>query len=169
MRRKNRKDVMIVALLSIMIFMTVGYSVLTSNIDDGGKITVQKNTWNVEFERVASIATSGEVIAETPIFSNNKVTFDAKLNIPGDSISYDIIVANNGRLDAEVLEIIQLPKDTEKAIMQNLDGIEVGEILKAGEKRTISITVSYNEEVEPLDEGIEEQFSYTLKFNQYEG
>ena len=106
---KKEKNIIIVALLIVVVSMSIGFAILSTNLNINGTAEVKANTWDVHFENVQ--VTSGSVTA-----AENKVTkpaalatgsttlveYEVTLSKPGDFYEFTVDVVNGGSIDAEI-------------------------------------------------------------------
>ena len=71
---------------------------------------------------------------------------NAKFELPGDYISYDITVANKGTLNA-VLDSIKIKMKDQEVFLFDVKGIQSGEALNVDEEKTFTLTIRYNENI----------------------
>ena len=90
MKKQNKKILLIISL--ILLFIWVGYSLLSSTLNINGSTIINGNTWDVHFEnvKIETIDNPGSLVFNPDslsINSNNKVTsfsYAGSLNNPGD-------------------------------------------------------------------------------------
>ena len=68
------------------------------------------------------------------------------MELPGDSITYDITIANQGTIDA-VLKTITKTDTSNSAILFETSGVNEGDELKATETVVMQVKVTYNPSV----------------------
>ena len=68
------------------------------------------------------------------------------MELPGDSITYDITIANQGTIDA-VLKTITNTDTSNSAILFEISGVNEGDELKATETVVMQVKVTYNPNV----------------------
>lgn len=112
-RGKDKKNILIAGLLVIVFAMSVGFAFLSSdlNIEATGTIS---GDWNVKF-RPNSLEvlekTTGVNDTTTQINSDNmSVTLNASFEKPGEKISYEVYIDNQGNLDG-ILDSVTLTGD----------------------------------------------------------
>ena len=88
--------------------------------------------------------------------------------LPGDSITYDVTVENQGSIDA-VLKTIQKSDSNNNAIIFETSGIQEGEVLKASESTKFSVTVSYNASTTSQPSNITSDLEVTIDYEQSTG
>ena len=106
--------------------------------------------------------------AEEPSHTETTATFKTNLYLPGDSITYDVTVENQGSIDA-VLKTIQKSDSNNNAIIFETSGIQEGEVLKASESTKFSVTVSYNASTTSQPSNMTSNLEVTLNYEQATG
>ncbi len=111
--KKEKKNILIGALLVAIIAMAVGYAALAQQLTINGTAQVT-STWDVKFTSISegtpsnSTGVAPTASNKTPavISGNTTATFDVEFQTPGDTMEYDIIVTNNGSLDAKLANVV---------------------------------------------------------------
>ena len=132
----------------VIVFMAVAYSEFATQLQINGnaEITGVKIT-GIEAQEVSDGCNAGE-----PEFTNTSATFNAKLQKPGDKISYVITIKNSGTIDAIL--------DSEKYTSDEVNGSSAiiysntspSQTLLAGQETTFTVTVTYDENVTEVPE-----------------
>ena len=108
MNEKKSKNIIIIALCITLIFMGVGFSLLTQTLTVNTTATVS-GTWNVHFKSFADSTSSTapnqgvDTTPQSPGYLNGTsttatVTFD--MFKPGDTVQYTAVIKNYGNIDA---------------------------------------------------------------------
>ena len=107
--------------------------------NDGG-------SWDIRFTDMyqqKKIGSASEI--SSPIYNSTKASFHVLLSSPGDEITYNLTIKNNGTLNAKVSSIYVMPENREgDAIVYFVDGINVGDILDAGQSTNMTVTAKFN-------------------------
>ena len=96
--RKKRLRVLI--LLTIILFISIGFAVLSTNLSINGLFNFTSNTWSIVLKNVVVDDTSVTKTAPSINQDEDTITFSAELNKPGDYYSFNVDVENNSTLDA---------------------------------------------------------------------
>ncbi len=144
---KNRKNTMIWTLVIVILLMAVGYSVFATQLNINGTVETI-GEWDVRITNIKVKEISEGCDGGNPQFTNTTVTFDAKLEKPGDEITYAITVKNLGRIDAKLGTVIFMEGDGTPAI--NYETKEIKPLLSSGEQATILVKVEYVAEVNEM-------------------
>ena len=142
--RKRKRKLLMFSLVSIMICMAISYAAFSANLDISGKSTITSD-WNVKITDIASGNIVGDAKdIETPTHTNTEASFKAGLLRPGDSITYDIKIENEGTLDAKIklLNYTATNSDIIKIVSR---GVREGQVIKIGEEKHLYITVTFDE------------------------
>ena len=144
--KKDNKNAVIIALLVTIAFMSVGYALLSAEIDNNQmktSITDAKRK-NIKITTITSIETIGNAEDTKSFISNeNEVTMYPRLLEFGDTIIYTINIKNDGNID-EVLNSIEVEADDSIAYV--IDNLSAGDIVTAGDSKIFTISLSLNEE-----------------------
>ena len=101
--------------------------------------------FDVEVESVSTGCDAG-----TPTFTNTTLSFDAKLNKPGDEITYKVTVANKGTIDATLNNVIFTEGEGSDAI--NYTTTNLANDLAVNEETSFFIIVTYEDvDIPPTD------------------
>ena len=171
MRRKfnvRQRNYIILGLCSILLVMAAGYAAFRTQLTINGTSNITS-----EFKVLITDIQSRNVVgraenAEEPSHTETTATFKTNLYLPGDSITYDVTVENQGSIDA-VLKTIQKSDSNNNAIIFETSGIQEGEVLKASESTKFSVTVSYNASTTSQPINITSDLEVTLNYEQATG
>lgn len=102
-RGKDKRNILIISLLIIVFFMSVGFALLSNSLKvvATGEVSGE---WNVKFKSGSleqKEITNGVKNVTAEIDNNNlEVTLNADFEKPGDKISYQVAIENLGSIDA---------------------------------------------------------------------
>ena len=141
----TQRNYLIVGLCAILVIMGVGYAAFSSQLKITGTSNID-STWSV------------------------KITSITRLKLPNDSITYNIVIENQGSLDAK-LDTISKTDTNNSAISFETSGVEEGDLLKAGEKVTMKVKVTYtpgDSQPTNLESNLKVELEYSQAPNGYE-
>ena len=132
------------ALVICCCMIAVGYfSIITRSVVEG-RVKFQQGTWSVKFTDIKTDKVLGNAgNYKPPELSNYVVSFYTLFKTIGDSVTYDVEVTNSGTFDAKLANI-QLVSKIYDAVDFDYDGIQIGDVLKAGDKKKFKVTVTYS-------------------------
>ena len=163
--RKRQRKMIIGSLLAIVFVMAVGYAAFSTNLNISGSGAISSN-WNVKITNITSKDIVGGAGNKTaPTYSNTTATFSTTLQSPGDSITYDITVSNEGTIDAK-LDDITLSNSNNPAITFITSGLVKGDSLLKGTSKVLSVKVIYNSSVTSQPDNLSANLTVTLDFAQ---
>ena len=169
MRDRKKRNIIIGALCSLLVFMGIGYAVLSQTLNINGTANMQGN-WSVKITNMKLLEANKTGRAEnvSNTFTDTTASFEANLWMPGDSIEYEVTVENQGNIDAVLKDIIQTKtnKDKNLKFSNSLIGTEV---LTSGSKMSFTMEVEIPEEAETLPEVKESKYEIQLIYIQYNG
>lgn len=99
---KDKKNILIGALLFTILVMAVGYAAFATTLNINGTATIA-GSWDVEITGITSDTTHGGTDKiGTPSFTPTVATFDVEFAKPGDYAIYTVTVENKGTIDAKL-------------------------------------------------------------------
>ena len=105
----KQKNIVIGIMCIVVCIMVIGFAAFSTTLNINGTSSIESN-WKVVFTNIQELnKTNGVMINTNPTASGTTATFDVSLESPGDSIEYQITVANQGTLDA-IIENIETTK-----------------------------------------------------------
>ena len=169
-KRLNRtqRNYIIMGLCAVLLIMAVGYAAFQSQLKITGTSNIGSN-FLVRITGIQSNVQSGSASnAIEPSYTDTTATFKTNLVSPGDSMKYDITVANEGNIDA-VLNSIKVNNSNNEAITFETSGIEEGDELKASESDILTVIVTYNPSITSQPENTTATITVTLDYGQSNG
>ncbi len=145
--KKNKKYLLIgLVVICIFLMLGLGYALLSQNLEIQGTGTITSD-WNILITDIVTKDKSNTASNVTaPTHSGTSATMNAKFELPGDYISYDITVTNQGTLNA-VLDSIKIKMKDQEVFLFAVEGIQSGEALNVDEEKTFTLTIRYNENI----------------------
>ena len=170
-KRMNRtqRNYIIVGLCAILLIMVVGYAAFQSQLKISGTSNISSNflvkITNIE---VSNVVGGAQDKPDVTTHTDTTATFGVTLQSPGDSITYDITIENQGTIDA-VLKTINKTDASNSAIIFETSGVNEGDELKATETATMKVTVTYNPNVTSQPSDLESNLKIDLDYEQVGG
>lgn len=170
MKTRKRKNILIVALVVTMLFMSVAYAILSQQLVITGNTKVSGSLWQVEIVDISVASSSGDALSSNEAFTLTSATFDTELFLPGDSVKYNVTIENKGTIDATLQSVTSNMgslMDDQPLVKYQLDNATVDTVLAAGDSMLVSVTVSYDAVVvEDMTDAINQQLNITFNFVQ---
>ena len=143
--KKRSRTILLFSLIGVMICMAIGYAAFSANLNITGTSTITSD-WDVKITNI----TSGSIVGkardiETPQHTETTANFKAGLSAPGDSITYDIKIQNEGNIDATIKLLNYTATDSE-VIKVTSSGVREGQVIRQGEEKHLYIKVTFDEE-----------------------
>ena len=136
------KKKIIIAMCITILFMIVGYSLLSTNLNIKGTSNLT-DTWGIKISNVSYTPTGRAYNIEEPTYTDTNMTFNVGVKEPGDKMVFDVTVTNYGTLDA-ILEKIDATTSGSQLIIYSITGIEEQSKLKSGESLTFQVTTEFD-------------------------
>lgn len=157
MHRENKKTkIILVVCLSLLLCLSVGYAAFQTSFNVKGSTAITGN-WNIEVTNVAVAETEGSgENAKTPTWTQTTANMEANLYEPGDSVKYIVTIQNKGNIDAK-LENIITNGEINNAISIQTAGHNIGETLKQGQTKQITVEIAYNPDYDGTETSSEAQ------------
>ena len=141
--KKKTKNILIIC-LSLLLCLSVGYAAFQTNFSVKGSTAITGN-WNIEVTNVSISETKGSgESTKTPTWTQTTANMEANLYEPGDSVKYTVTVQNKGNIDAKLENVIINSDTNSSAIAINTTGYNIGETLKQGQTKQITVEIAYN-------------------------
>ena len=148
-------------LLLLILFVSVGYAILQSNLTITGTTSIQDSKWGIHWNNVVitegSVSTSN---ADKATIDNTKTTvnYNIVLDKPGDFYEFTVDAVNEGTIDGMIdvissklnnVEIITLPAYLNYSITYS-DGtpLQKNQELKANSSETYKVRIKYKRDIE---------------------
>ena len=162
---KNKRNIIIGALLIIIALMTVGYSAFATQLNINGTAEIV-GEWDVRITNIVAQEVSEGCDAGTPEYTNTTATFDAKLQKPGDVVSYVITIENKGTIDAKLDSITFTPDEENGSPAIIYTNTSPSDTLNAGSETTLTVTAKYDEKAETIPEIKTKQITGVIEYVQ---
>lgn len=143
----KQKGWMIAGLCLIVIFMIVGYAAFATDLTITGTSTIT-STWDIRITdiKVTDVNGSATKAEEPAVTDNTTATFKTNLVSPGDSMTYEVTVANEGNISAR-LDKMTISDENNPAILFQIDGISENDVLGEHSTTTFDVVVTYNPDI----------------------
>ena len=156
--RRDKTATSMIILVVLLMFITIGYAYLNTNLNINGVSNINSARWDIQFENIQ--VKSGSVTptnAATINVNGNAVTYTITLSEPGDFYEFNVDVKNAGTIDGMIETttstvngnpISSLPNYVEYSVTYG-DGspIQTKALLTAGTKHTYTIHVGYKKDI----------------------
>ena len=128
MKSRRKKDLALL-LIIILLSVTMGYALITTQLKINGSAAIAKNSWIVYWDN--PVVSEGSITPTLPTLSaeqgssNNTITtWSNTLNVPGDFYEFTIDAVNNGTIDAMISAI------DPKVVDQNNNPVDLPSYIK---------------------------------------
>lgn len=152
---KDKRNILIVALLISILAMSIGYAALAQQLVVKGTANAVAN-WNVKITDITPRALTGANLKEgTPTFNNTSANFEVDLEYPGANATFDITIENAGRVDAildSITGIAEANAESPEYIKYSISGINEKDSLDADSKVIATVTVIWEDDGQPIPE-----------------
>lgn len=147
---KKKKKMVITTLVCVLVFIAVGYALLTQAIKVGVEGTLN-GVWDVYISDIKLKNSTGRAQELNPAYVSNKVNanFEVDLYMPGDSVEYEVTVKNDGNIDATLRTIVTNATNTNEDI-RFTHTIKQGEVLKKESETKFTFKIVFDERATTL-------------------
>ena len=172
MRDRKKRNIIIGSLCSLLVFMGIGYAVLSQTLNISGTANM-KGTWDIKITDISEASRTGKADPGTPTISSSGVSasFEANLWMPGDSITYNITVKNNGNIDAALKELVPSVENGVQQVKFSNNAVQ-GKVLRQSESYTFQVSVVFDENATEIPQDSKTnppKYTISLTFVQYTG
>ena len=157
--RKRKLNYLLVIVL--LLFVSVGYAILSTNLNILGSSQISAPTWDIHWENVS--VKTGSVSATIPTIDTAKTTvnYSVTLSIPGDYYEFTVDAVNAGTIDGMIsvisnklngTEITTLPSYLEYKVTYE-DGVDIApnHLLVANSSEKYKVHVGYKKDISVSD------------------
>ena len=177
MKDRNKRKLIIYALIGVLMLTTVAYASLQTILNVSGTVVKKGNLWNIYFTNPSSASVVGTATGSSLNIQASSLNFQVSLYKPGDKVTYTVDIKNGGTIDAVLNSISLTGLDTAKSNSLNYtvtysDGstIKQGDTLNIGASKTLKITVEFDSSATSLPESdVNLTFGVTLIYEQTTG
>lgn len=143
MNNRKKKKLILLLLIFCCCFVTVGYFALVRGMIIKGRYRINSSKWEIKFKSIESKEIIGNAKnIEEPKLRDYEIIFYSEFDKIGDSITYDVVIKNEGTLDGKLEDITFEPSKNDY-IDYNFSGIGLGEVLKSGESVKCKVKLTY--------------------------
>ena len=169
MRDRKKRNIIIGALCSLLVFMGIGYAILSQTLNISG-IANMRGNWNVKITNMELLSENKTGRAEnvSNTFTDTTASFEANLYMPGDSIEYRVTVENQGNIDALLKSITPTTTNRSEGIKFSHSEID-NTILTAGKTITFTMKVEFLEDATSIPKVDNVKYNLELVYVQYDG
>ena len=169
MRDRKKRNIIIGALCCLLVFMGIGYAILSQTLNISG-IANMKGNWNVKITNMELLSENKTGRAEevSHSFTDTTATFEANLYMPGDSIEYRVTVENQGNIDAVLKSITPTTTNKSEGIKFSHSEID-NTVLTAGKTITFTMKVEFLEDATSIPKVENVKYNLELVYVQYNG
>lgn len=141
---KRNNSLIIGILVAVLLLMGAGYAALSTSLNIGATSNIDSR-WNIHITDVTATPT-GKATDVEHTHDGLTARFQASLPTPGDSITYEIDVKNDGNVDAYLEDINKtVTISNTDMISASITGFTNGEMLLAGQTKTIVVTLTFKD------------------------
>ncbi len=154
--------------IAAFLMLGIGYAVLSQQLDINGTAQITSN-WKILFTSAEETEMTNATTKRKEILDLTTLTLDVQLDQPGASATYDVVVENQGDLDAVLSSINGVDESNSKdpkSIKVSVENIKVGDSLLAGDKKTFQVKVYWDASVDFSERNMIKEIEITLTYEQ---
>ena len=154
--------------IAAFLMLGIGYAVLSQQLDINGTAQITSN-WKILFTSAEEKEMNNATTTKKEISDLTTLTLDVNLTQPGASATYDVVVENQGDLDAVLSKIDGISESNSKdpkSIKVSVENIKTGDSLLAGDKKTFRVKVYWDENVDFSETNMQKEIEITLTYEQ---
>ena len=163
-KNREKRTLIIICLTAVLVCMTIGYAAFQTQLNIIGTSTIASK-WDVKIIGISSGTPTGTgENAIAPSYTGTTANMEANLYVPGDALTYDITIKNNGTIDAVLSDIIK-SNSNNPAILFETSRVGEGDVLKAGATAIMTVKISYAD-VTSQPSNLSGEMTVTLNYTQ---
>ena len=148
LKKRNRKNLIIGLLCTLLLFMGTGYAVMMQKLTVSGTAKVN-GVWDVHISSIDVTSKKGMAKNNGTSFNNLKATFSSEMFAPGDYIEYSVTVKNAGNIDAILKSVVLTDTNKESSIL-TYNNFESDTVLKPETSKSFTIWFKFDDDDESL-------------------
>ena len=157
--------------VSVFLMLGIGYALLSQTLQINGTANITSK-WKILFTSAEEKEMNNATTQLKEITNETTLTLNVELTQPGAKATYDVVVANQGDLDA-VLSKIEGVEETNNStplpIKVHLENIKEGDPLLKGEEKTFQVIVEWDASQDFNETNMKKEISITLTYEQSDG
>jgi len=158
MRRQSK----ILMFITLILFISIGYAVVHTDLRLLGTTTINKQTWDVHFENIQVTSGSKTPISPATITNGNttQITYNVYLENPGDFYEFEVDAVNNGTIDAMITNIsstnnnqpLNLPNYVKYQVTYDTGiDLDVNQLLSVNTRETYKVRIEFRSDIDASD------------------
>ncbi len=171
MKVKPEKILVGTIIVSVFLMLGIGYALLSQTLQINGTANITSK-WKILFTSAEEKEMNNATTQLKEITDDTTLTLNVELTQPGATATYDVVVANQGDLDA-VLSKIEGVEETNSSdplpIKVHLENIKEGDPLLKGEEKTFQVIVEWDASQDFNETNMKKEISITLTYEQSDG
>ena len=171
MKVKPEKILVGTIIVSVFLMLGIGYALLSQTLQINGTANITSK-WKILFTSAEEKEMENATTQLKEITDDTTLTLNVELTQPGATATYDVVVANQGDLDA-VLSKIEGVEETNNSdplpIKVHLENIAEGDPLLKGEEKTFQVIVEWDASQDFNETNMKKEISITLTYEQSDG
>ena len=157
--------------VSVFLMLGIGYALLSQTLQINGTANITSK-WKILFTSAEEKEMENATTQLKEITDDTTLTLNVELTQPGATATYDVVVANQGDLDA-VLSKIEGVEETNSSdplpIKVHLENIAEGDPLLKGDEKTFQVIVEWDASQDFNETNMKKEISITLTYEQSDG
>ena len=157
--------------VSVFLMLGIGYALLSQTLQINGTANITSK-WKILFTSAEEKEMNNATTQLKKITDDTTLTLNVELTQPGAKATYDVVVANQGDLDA-VLSKIEGVEETNSSdplpIKVHLENIKEGDPLLKSEEKTFQVIVEWDASVDFNETNMSKEIEITLTYEQSDG
>ena len=169
MRDRKKRNIIIGALCCLLVFMGIGYAILSQTLNISG-IANMRGNWNVKITNMELLSENktGRAVEVSHSFTDTTATFTADLYMPWYSLEYRVTVENQGNKDAVLKSITPTTTNKSEGIKFSHSEID-NTVLTAGKTISFTMKVEFLEDATSIPNVENVKYNLELVYVQYNG
>ena len=162
----RKKNIIIIAMICMVMFMSLGYALLLTTLNVKGTSDIT-GEWDISITEITSNAIGNAYNIVDPAYSDTTMTFNVGVKVPGDKMVFNVTVTNGGNIDAK-LASIDATVSGSNVITYKIEGINNDDVLAGGTSKTFTISTEFDINATTIPIEPVKDLTVTLNYVQYD-